>query len=156
MFCSTCKGSRFVPGQPVIRDGHSYDTLAPCEACKQRDQERTTKPVFQAPKIVKPPDITRGKNHDLQTEAADWIRTHQRAAERILSYAKAIALIGMKVRVKHLVERVREDGVKEGWPLAEYQINNSHTAYIARWLLEQEPEKFNGAIEFRTAKWADE
>ena len=58
--------------------------------------------------------------------------------------------------VKHLVERVREDGVKEGWEPEEYQINNSHTAYIARWLLEQEPEKFNGAIEFRPAKWADE
>jgi len=155
MTCSICKGSRYVPGQPVIRDGHSYATFAPCDVCKQRDAERTTKPIFRAPKVVKPPDDTRGKNHDLQTEAADWIRTHQRAAERILSYAKTIALTGMKVRVKHLCERVREDGVKEGWEAEEYQINNSHTAYIARWLIAQAPQ-LDGAIEFRQAKWADD
>jgi len=156
MTCTICKGSRYVPGPPVIRDGFSYPTFDPCQACKQRDAGRTAKPIFRAPKVVKPPDKTRGKNHDHQMEAAEWIRTHPRATERILSYAKAIAGSGMKVRVKHLCERVREDGVKEGWELEEYQINNSHTAYIARWLLEQEPEKFNGAIEFRVAKWADE
>lgn len=147
-----CQGG-FIPGPVKVLDGHNYPTYEKCPDCEKRHQERTTKPVFRQPRVEKPPDDTRGKNRDLKSETMEWIKTHSRAAERIRHDALMLAGIGMKVRVKHLVERIREYGVKEGWEPFEYQIDNGYTAYIARWLIEVEPEKLRDAIEFRVAKW---
>lgn len=151
MSCSSCDGG-FVPAPPKIANGISYPMFDPCPKCAAENSKRTTQPVFRAPRIEKPRDRTHKKNEDLLAKATEWIKSHQRATERILQYAKAIAGIGMKFRVKHLVERVRDDGFKEGWDPEEYKINNSHTAYIARWLVAQD-QSLQGSMEMREVKW---
>jgi hypothetical protein len=148
--CLKCDGTRFVPGETKVLDGHQYPSLTQCPDCNGDGYLR--QPVFGNPRIEKPARTDFPKNRNLLAETADWIRTHPLAADLLLKYARELASRGRRFGVKMLVERLRYDGYRDGWKREDYQVNNSHVAYIARWIIEQDPavEKY---VEFRQTKW---
>lgn len=151
MICKTCDGAKFVPGETKELDGRKYPTLERCSACG--GEGRTQDPKFAKPRIEAPPRSNNPKGRDLSVEAADWIRTHPLTAALFLRFARELAARGRRFGIGMITERIRYEGVFEGWKAAEYKVNNNHRAYIARWIIEQDPsvEKY---MEFRTTKWA--
>lgn len=150
MICPTCKGARFVQGEPTVAFGREYPTTKKCPDCQ--GDGHLSSPKFGIPKVEKGPSTEYPKNRNLQAETADWIRTHPLASDLLLKYARELAARGRRIGVKMLVERVRYDGFLNGWKADDYQINNSYTAYIARWLIAQDPS-LEQRIEFRVTKW---
>lgn len=66
----------------------------------------------------------------------DWIERNPEAAALLLQYAREMASHGRRFGVKLIAERVRYEMALAGSPL---KLNNDMTAYIGRWIAEQNP-----------------
>lgn len=150
--CQKCGGRRLVavdapapvritPGGREAPYGQSY---APCTACR---------PVV----IGKPTneDISRANNprgDNLRARALTWIQTHMDAALEMLRYAQDLAAAGQHFGIGLIYEHFRYEAMKRRWKQGEYLLNNNYRAYVARWMIEQDPglEKF---LVFRKTQW---
>lgn len=105
--------------------------------------------MFREPEHVDPAVVANNPEHlDLRVAAAAWIEAHPHTTSLLLRFAREMAARGRRFSAKLLVERVRWECAlsmsSDGEYEAEYRINNNHTAYIARWLIQADPtlEKF--------------
>lgn len=96
-------------------------------------------PLFAKPKAQGPAVDNNPKKVDLREAAAQWISEHPKACEWLLSFARILASRQCQFGIGLLVERLRWEGVVEGWGDGEYKVSNNHRAYIARWLIAQDP-----------------
>lgn len=150
MKCLKCGGSKFVQGAPIVAFGRTFPTVGACPDCG--GDGFLQDPKFSAPKVERPPRSNNPKGRDLSAEAADWIRTHPLTAALFLKFARELASRGRRFGIGMITERIRYEGLFEGWKPEDYKVNNNHRAYIARWIIAQDPaiEKY---IEFRETKW---
>lgn len=149
--CVDCKGRRLVvvtPASPPYGE-----TYAPCRACAP---VRLGQPPEEAARSNNP------KGYDLRARASHWIHTHMDASLELLHYAQDLAAArrGLPKRqrifgIGMIYEHFRYEAMKrlgKDWKQGEYLLNNNFRAYVARWMIEQDPEleKF---LVFRKTQW---
>lgn len=107
---------------------------------------------FVEPKRVAPAVETNPAKRNLREAAAAWIGTHPDACALLLKFARELAAKGKRFGVKLLVERLRSEGPVEDRGRDEYKVNNAYTAYLARWLIGQDPS-LEKHMRFRETVW---
>lgn len=76
-------------------------------------------------------------NQDLRAKAIEWINNNPKVMDLFLKLARQAVAKNMRFGIGFLTEIVR-------WTYnfnydTEFKISNNHRAYIARWLVEQDP-----------------
>ena len=106
--------------------------------------------LFSTPKHEEPSVQNNPERHDLRSKAAEWINDNPKVMKMFLDLARKAAAKEMYFGIGFLTEIVR-------WTYSfEYNTNfkicNNHRAYIARWLIKQDPslEKY---MRFRTTNY---
>lgn len=112
-------------------------------------QEATT---FREPERADPNPMNNAERRNLRLEAAQWIHEHPMAALMFLRFARELAGRGRRFGVGLLAERVRWEVALEGLDESKYKVNNDHRAYIARWLIDQDPS-LEQWMRFRKVRW---
>jgi len=108
-----------------------------CQYCGEKDDVPPHRCLFKKPKEIEPAAGESPGDRDLRRQAAKWILKHPAIARLFLKYARAMASRKRRFSASLITERVR-------WHVTfnygeKYKINNNHRAYIARWLIEQDP-----------------
>lgn len=89
---------------------------------------------------------------DHAAAAQNWIDTHPRAVVIFERMALARAQVRQRFGMKALVEAVRwHYAIERTEEDSEWKLNNSYTAYLARWLIARNPELAD-LIETRTTR----
>jgi hypothetical protein len=103
------------------------------------------------PTVVQPARENNPDHENLRAQAQDWISGHPKECALLLKWARELAGKGRNFGIGLLAERLRWEAAMEGWE-GDYKVNNNHRAYVARWLIQQEPwlENF---MEFREVHW---
>lgn len=109
-------------------------------------------PTFQRPLIEERGPKADRVHHNWRQEAEHWIETHPKACSLLLFYARELVRRQRHFGAKLLIERLRWEGAVEGWKDEEWKCNNAHTAYIARWLIAQDPT-LEPYLSFRHVEW---
>lgn len=95
-------------------------------------------PLFAQPKhLDHVPHEPVFRSGSLRKRAENWIRENPKVAELFLRFAKEMAAKERRFSVSLLTERVRYEVAFE-WN-QDFKINNSYRAYIARWLIAEDP-----------------
>lgn len=109
-------------------------------------------PLFQQPKVEEKRRANNQQRRNLREETANWIERHPAAANLLLCFARELAQRGRKFGIGLLAERLRWEVAIQGLDREEYKINNNHRAYIARWLIRQDPS-LEPFMRFREVGW---
>jgi len=122
----------------------------PAYTQKQSEIEMIEGVPFKSPRHEEENDHNNPDGKDLRIETARWIKKNPEIARLFLRYANALARKGRPFGMKLIAERVRwETYFEKG---ESYKISNNHTAYIARWIIAEDPtiEEF---LRFRNVKY---
>ena len=92
----------------------------------------------------------------LKHKALRWLREHRDARRLLAHFAEQMRARGMRFGMKALVERARwQYRIEHGSaPDHGFKINNSYTAYIARWLIHRDP-RLADLVQLRATPAAD-
>ncbi len=106
--------------------------------------------MFAEPKNVEPNVENNPDKEDLRKKCAEWIGNHPRVADLFLEMARNLRDQGQRFGAKYLAEKVR-------WEYSfryheEFKISNNNTAYVARWLIRQDPS-LEKCMRFRAVAW---
>jgi hypothetical protein len=97
-------------------------------------------PIKDPPAAYIEPSISNNPNHDnLRVATAQWIEAHPRIFAEIEARALETAGNGKRFGIQRVVEEVRWDWRQRDGETEEFYINNNHTAYLARALVERHP-----------------
>ena len=108
--------------------------------------------LFANPKKIEPAlENNPRPKKDLRDAARKWIVEHPRTMRFINHFAKEMVAKKKKFGVKLLIERVRWEHLIQGGD-DRFKVNNNHTAYIARWIIQVIPaaEEF---LSFRETRY---
>jgi len=106
--------------------------------------------LFGDPKAVEPNVQNNPEKLDLRAKTAKWISDNPKIAKLFLEMARQLQSQGKKFGAKYLAEKVRwEYSFRYG---DEFKISNNNTAYIARWLIKQDPS-LESCMKFREVSW---
>ena len=125
-------------------------TVDPAYPQKQSEIEMIEGIPFKSPRHEEANDHNNPDGKDLRVETARWIKSHPEVAKLFLKHAKESAEAGQAFGMKALAEQVRwQTKIKHG---KGYKISNNHIAYIARWIIAEDPtiEEF---LRFRNVKY---
>lgn len=143
MDCARCDGKgRVLVKDAIKRTGPGgedffYDSMDPCPEC-----------AGAGPMIA----TRTGSKENLRDRTREWIRTHPIAAALFKRFAEELRVKGARFGISLITERIRWECKIEGYKLGDYKIQNSFRAYIARWLIDEDP-RLEKLIERRETKW---
>ena len=92
-----------------------------------------TEPLKEDPAVPNNPE-----QRDLRREAVTWIHSSPEVARLFLRFARELASKGRHFGVGLITERVRYECAISSSP-SQFKINNNWRAYIARWMIAQDP-----------------
>ena len=109
-------------------------------------------PLFSIPKVVGPARENNPLRKNLRRASAEWITQHPKAGALLIRFAQELAARKRRFGIGLLTERLRWEAAIEGWADDEYKVNNSYRAYLARWLIMQDP-RLEQFVRFREVQW---
>jgi len=148
-------GKMFDPSKVLIcrktlRTENPNGDVAAIAATATTERGDTHRDLFKEPRMVAPNVENNPNKSDLRIKTAKWINDNPKIAKLFLEMARQLQKQGKKFGAKYLAEKVRwEYSFRYG---DEFKISNNNTAYIARWLIKQDPS-LESCMKFREVSW---